>query len=67
LFATNAQAAILTAIGSGDSALQANGTTKIDILDPDNNGTIDTTEWGAGPISLDSNSAGVWNVSGLET
>jgi hypothetical protein len=30
---------------SGNDSLQANGTTKIDITDPDNNNTVDTSEW----------------------
>ena len=65
--ASAAQAVVLTAIGSGNAALQANGMTKIDILDPENDGIIDTTKWGAGPISLDANASGLWNTSGGET
>jgi hypothetical protein len=62
-----AEAVVLTAIGSGDGALQANGVTKIDILDPNNDGAIDTTEWGLAPISLDGNTAGLWNTVGGES
>jgi hypothetical protein len=65
--ASGANAVVLTAIGSGNDALQADGVTKIDILDPENDGVIDTAEWGAGPTSLDSNGSGSWNASSGES
>jgi hypothetical protein len=41
--------AAISLVGTGDSALVADGVTKIDIVDPDNDSVIDTGEWGTAP------------------
>ncbi|BDS06487.1 hypothetical protein NT6N_15270 [Oceaniferula spumae] len=45
---THAAAVVL--VGTGSGALVHNGTTKIDITDPDDDQVIDTAEWGTAPI-----------------
>ena len=44
-----ASAGSVVLVGTGTGALQHNGTTKIDITDPDGDNIVDTTEWGTHP------------------
>ena len=44
-----ASAGSVVLVGTGAGSLQHNGTTKIDILDPNDDNTVDTTEWGNAP------------------
>ncbi len=50
LAAGPAWAVPIVLVGTGNGALRHNGTTKIDIVDPDNNNAINTAEWGLAPI-----------------
>ena len=40
-----ANGAAVVLVGTGNGALVANGTTKIDITDPENDDLVSTTEW----------------------
>ena len=61
---TTAWSGPVTLVGTGNGALQANGTTKIDIIDPDNDNVVDTTEWGPGPTGgFDTNGVGLYNAN----
>ncbi len=53
-FATSktASAGSVMLLGTGSGALQHNGTTKIDILDPNGDDTVDTAEWGTHPTNV---------------
>ena len=54
LGAAPAWAGVVTLVGTGSGALVHNGTTKIDIVDPDGDNVIDTAEWGTAPTILNS-------------
>ncbi|MCX6880019.1 MAG: autotransporter-associated beta strand repeat-containing protein, partial [Verrucomicrobia bacterium] len=38
--------------GTGSGSLQGNGTTKINIIAPANNGVVNTAEWGTAPVNV---------------
>jgi len=60
-----AWAGVVTTVGTGSGSLVANGTTKIDIIDPENDNVINTGEWGMAPTIVGPpNGAGFYNASG---
>jgi hypothetical protein len=62
--ASTAWSGTITFVGKGNGALQHNGTTKIDITDPDNDNVIDTAEWGTGPTASNNGGAGAGTFNG---
>lgn len=56
-------AAAVTLVGTGSGALVHNGTSKIDITDPNNDQVIDTAEWGTAPV-VTTGTAGTFNGPG---
>ncbi|NQT89465.1 hypothetical protein HQ560_22035, partial [bacterium] len=58
-----AWAGIVTLVGTGAGSLVADGTTKIDIVDPENDSVIDTAEWGTAPTRVGPpNNVGTYNT-----
>jgi|GEM_PF-6237744 len=49
LFVVSSEAANVSLVGTNSGSLVHNGTTKVDILDPNNDNTINVVEWGLAP------------------
>jgi len=61
--APSARAGVVNIVGTTSGALVHNGTTKIDIIDPDDDNYIDTAEWGLAPTIVGPpNTAGSYNM-----
>ena len=65
LCAAPAGAGVVTTVGTGSGSLVHNGTTKIDIMDPNDDNIVNTAEWGFAPTIVGPpNGAGFYNASG---